>query len=270
MGEKKSAETKKSAAKKTDAVDKTEGQKKAVSSTGLRSLELLYQPVFDIHLNMALDFETTLRINDRQMGVLLADTIIPVAEKSTQICELNKWNIEEACDAIIRCDKREADVNRMIIPISVKFLSRKNMAQQVIKIVEEKGVNADKFCFNINESILEADKQQVKENIKALRDYGFLVSIDDFGVEFTALSHLGQYEVDYIGLDASLIEDIMTDERTQNMIQGIVDFVKKLNTLVRVDGVDTDEKAKLLRSMKVDQMKGALYGKPMYERQIKI
>ena len=270
MGEKKSAETKKTAAKKTDAVDKPEDKKKAAGGSGLRTLELLYQPVFDVHLNMALDFETSMRINDRQMGVLLAETIVPVAEKSNQICDLNKWNIEEACDAIIRCDKRESDVNRMIIPISVKFLSRKNMAQQVLKIVEEKGVNADKFCFNINESILEADKLQVKENIKALRDSGFLVSIDDFGVEFTALSHLGQYEVDYIGLDASLIEDIMTNERTQNMVQGIIDFVKKLETQVKVDGVDTEEKAKLLRSMKVDQMKGALYGKPMYEKQIKI
>lgn len=270
MVENKPAETKNTTAKKTGNKNKPDNKKKVSGGSNLRSLELMYQPVFDVRLNMALDFETTIRINDRQLGVLLSETIIPVANKSNQICELNKWNIEEACDAIIRCDKREADVNRMIVPVSVRFLRYKNMVQQVVKIVESKGVNADKFCFNIKESILEADKLQVKENIKALREHGFLVSIDDFGVEYTALSHLGQYEVDYIGIDASLTEDIMTNERTQNMIQGIIDFVKKLESQVKVDGVDTEEKAKLLRSMGADQMKGGFYGKPINERQIKI
>ncbi len=255
--------------KETKADAASQEQKKPAVSR-IRSLELFYQPVFDIHLNMAIDFETSIRINDRQMGVLLDDVIIPIAEKSNQICELNKWAVEESCDAILRCEKREVDINRVILPTSVKFLAKKNMVTAVSRIVEKKGVNSDKFCFNIRESILEHEKEQVKANIKELREAGFLVSIDDFGVEHTSISRLGQYEVDYIGLDASLIADIMTNERTQNMVQGIIDFVKKLETQIKVDGVDSEEKAKLLRSMGVDQMKGELYGKPILEKQIKL
>ena len=275
MGEKKPDEAKNTAAPKTDAAKDTAAKKKPAAKkktsgrSRLRALELTYQPVFDVHLNIAIDYETTFRINDRQMGGLLHDAIIPVAMKSPQICDLNIWNIEEVCDAIIRCDKREADINRVIIPMSVRYLSRKTMFRQIVKIVETKGVNPDKFCFNISENILESEKLQVKENIKSLREYGFLVSIDDFGVEYTALSHLGQYEVDYIGLNSSLVEDIMTNERTQNMVQGIMDFVKKLDSQVKVDGVDSKEKAELLRSMGADQMKGGFYGKPISERQIR-
>ena len=89
-----------------------ENKKTAVKSntaSRLRTLELSYQPVFDVHLNMAIDFVTSMRINDRQMGVLLQDAIFPIAEKTNQICELNRWNIEEGCDAILRCEKREID-----------------------------------------------------------------------------------------------------------------------------------------------------------------
>ncbi len=250
-----------------------ENKKTAVKSntaSRLRTLELSYQPVFDVHLNMAIDFVTSMRINDRQMGVLLQDAIFPIAEKTNQICELNRWNIEEGCDAILRCEKKEIDINRLIVPVSKKYLSKNYAVKQLIKIVETKDVAPDKFCLNISESIFESEKAQVTESIKQLREYGFLVSIDDFGVEYTSISHLSLYDVDYIGIHASLIDDIMTEEKVQNRIQGIIDLCKKLETQIKFDGVDTEEKATLLKSMGADQMMGSLYGKPISEKQIKI
>lgn len=237
-------------------------------SRGVRSIELLYQPVFDVHLNMAIDFDTSMRINDRKLGVLMPHSFITIAEKSNQICELGKWALEEGCDAILRCAKREADINRLILFTSTKHLAKKNFIAQMTKIIETKGVQPDKFCFNINESILESEKKQIIQNIKDLRQYGFLVSIDDFGVEYTSLSHLGQYEVDYIGLNDSMLENISSDERAQNMLQGIIDFAKKLEAQTRINGVDTQEKADLLKLMGIDQMKGKLFGDPMPEKKI--
>ena len=109
----------------------------------------------------------------------------------------------------------------------------------------------------------------IKNNIDLLRDYGFLVSIDDFGVEYSSLSNLGQYEVDYIGLNECLIENILVDERAQNMLQGIIDFAKKLETKIIVGGIDSVEKEELLKKMGVDRLYGPLYGKFIKEKDIK-
>jgi EAL domain-containing protein (putative c-di-GMP-specific phosphodiesterase class I) len=136
-----------------------EENKTAVSrGSRLMAIEIFYQPVFDVHLNMAIDFEISMQINDRQLGVLLPEKFVPIAEKSNQICEINKWAVEECCDAIIRCAKREADINRVIVPISVKYLSKKNFLQQVSKILEKNRLLLISYCFNINESILEKHK----------------------------------------------------------------------------------------------------------------
>lgn len=245
-------------------------EKPASSARALRTLELRYQPVFDVHLNMAIDFVVTMRINDRQMGVLLQDAFFPIAEKSNQICELNKWVVEEGCDMILRCAKREVDINRLIVPISKRFLSKPYCVKQLTKIVETKDVAPDKFCLNISESIYAAEQKQVSESIKQLREYGFLVSIDDFGVEYTSLSHLGMYDVDYVGIDASLLDGIMEDEKVQNRVQGIIEFCKKVDAQTRIDGVDSEEKAALLRTLGADQMMGSLYGGQIVERSIKL
>lgn len=243
-------------------------RKKPKPGTGLRALEMHFQPVYDIHLNMTIDYEVTVRINDPKLGVILPQNYVPIAEKTGQIVEIGRWCIEEACDVILRCEKRGADINTLIIPASVRHLSQKGFYRHAVKTVEKAGVPAEKICFNINESILEKEKTQVLANITALRKYGFLVSIDDFGVEFTSLSRLGHYEVDYIGIHSSLLEGILSDERAQNMLQGIIDFAKKLDTRIKVNGVDSQQQADLLRLMGADQMKGALYGTPILEKSI--
>lgn len=252
------------------AKSETKSAKSGSSAKALRTLELRFEPVFDVHLNMAIDFIVSMRINDRQMGVLLQDTIFPIAEKSNQICELNKWAVEECCDMILRCARRELDINRLIVPISKKYLSKPYCCKQLIKIVETKGIDPEKFCFNISESIYAAEQKQVSESIKTLRDAGFMVSIDDFGVEYTSLSHLGMYDVDYIGIDGSLLDGVLEDERAQNRLQGIIDFAKKINAQTRIHGVSSEELAKLVRTLGADQMTGSLYGKPTAERAIKL
>lgn len=234
----------------------------------LRPIELEYQPVFDIHLNMAIDYEISMRINDRVMGVMLPEQFIPVAEKSNQICQLGLWAVEECCEAINRCEAREADINSVIVWVSIKHISKKNFVPQVTKILSKHGVSPDKFCFNINQSILEADKERVFDNIRQLRELGFKVSIDDLGLEYTSLSNLSQYDVDYIGIHKSLIEDILESERTQNMIQGLIDFCKKIEVETIVDGIDSQEKADLLKKLGVDRLKGPFYGKPVSEKAI--
>ncbi|HOO25735.1 MAG TPA: EAL domain-containing protein [Clostridiales bacterium] len=261
---------KSSAAKPTKKTAAKKPATKKRKTVNLRAIEMLYTPVFDVHINMAINYHTSLIINDPQLGVLQPYSFIPVAQKSNRIFELGKWAVEEGCDAILRCEKREADINCLIIDIAVKHLSRHYFAGQMLKIVESKGVSPEKICFNINESILERDKENVVKNIEQLREMGFLVSIDDFGVEYTSISHLGQYDVDYIGLNDSMLDNIKDDERAQNMLQGIIDFAKRIGVQTRMSGVDNEEMANLLKTMGIDQMYGKYYGSARKESQIRI
>lgn len=242
--------------------------KNTASRSRMRTIELRYRPVFDIHLNMAIDYEISMLINDKVMGVMLPKLFVPIAEKSNQIVQLNLWAVEEACEAIKRCEAREADLNSVIVEISVKSFAKKNFVAQVKKILDKHGVTPDRFCFDINESILEAVKDQVLANIMAFREMGLKVSINDFGLEYTSLSHLAHYDVDYIGLHKSLLDGIMTDEKVQNTVQGIIDFCKKIDAQVRVDGIESKEMFELLNKMGADQFTGSYFGDEIKEKQI--
>ncbi len=248
----------------------TEEKKETIKVPRARTMEILYKPVFDVGLNMAVDYYTRVVITDYKVGIIQPETYIPVAEKSNQIAEIGKWTIEEACDAILRTSERGADINSVILWTSLKHLNKKNFVKSMINIVDKKEIEHDKFCFQITDHILQADQDIISQNIRDLRSSGFKVAIDDFGVEYSSLTNLGQYEVDYIGIDASLTRDIEINERQQNMLQGIIDFAKKIETKVMIGGVETEEKAELLKTMGVDRMSGPLYGDFIKEKEITI
>lgn len=247
-----------------------EEKKETIKIPRARTMEMFYKPVFDVGLNMAVDYYTRVQLIDYKVGFIQPETYIPVAEKSNQIAEIGKWAIEEACDAIIRTQERGADIHSVILWTSLKHLNKKNFIRSMMNIVDKKDLDHDKFCFQITDHILKADSEIIAKNIIDLRKEGFRVAIDDFGVEYTSLTNLGQYEVDYIGIDGSLTHDIEANERQLNMLQGIIDFAKKIETKVMVSGVATQEKADLLKSMGVDRMSGPLYGDFIKEKEISI
>ncbi len=250
--------------------EELEEKKETIKIPRNRTMEILYKPVFDVGLNMAVDYYTRVVLTDYKVGFIQPETYIPVAEKSNQIAEIGKWTIEEACDAITRTAERGADIHSVILWTSLKHLNKKNFVKSMMSIVDKKDLDHDKFCFQITDHILKADSEIISKNIAELRKEGFKVAIDDFGVEYTSLTNLGQYEVDYIGIDSSLARDIEINERQQNMLQGIIDFAKKIETKVMISGVETEEKAELLKTMGVDRMSGPLYGDFIKEKEITI
>ena len=90
-----------------------QGETQAKKSTGgrrIRPMVLMFEPVFDNNLNMALDYAATVVINDSKMGVMLPEYYTPVAEKSNRICEINRWAVEECCDVLKRAEARDASI----------------------------------------------------------------------------------------------------------------------------------------------------------------
>ncbi len=85
-----------------EEIRETEEKKETIKIPRNRTMEILYKPVFDVGLNMAVDYYTRVVLTDYKVGFIQPETYIPVAEKSNQIAEIGKWAIEEACDAIIR------------------------------------------------------------------------------------------------------------------------------------------------------------------------
>ena len=82
-------------------------------------------------------------------------------------------------------------------------------------------------------------------------------------VGFSNINSLKKLPVDVIKLDKIFIDDIVVDIRSREMVNTIISFCHTLNLSVVAEGVDSEEKLKILKDFNCDVIQGFYYSKPL-------
>ena len=99
--------------------------------------------------------------------------------------------------------------------------------------------------------------------IGRLRDIGVRVSLDDFGIGFSSLSHLANLTIDELKLDGSLVADAVTDHRSRAIVQATVGLAQALGVDLVVEGIENEPTRELLAELDCHMAQGNLFGRPM-------
>ena len=99
--------------------------------------------------------------------------------------------------------------------------------------------------------------------ISRLRNYGFIVEIDDFGSGYSSLNALKDLDVDVLKIDMGFLEKRENTERSLIILKMIIDLAKSLNMAVITEGVETPEQAAFLKKCGCDLFQGYFFAKPM-------
>ncbi len=229
----------------------------------VRSIEQLYRSVFDYSNRVSYGFDTDIRLNDSELGVVASKIFVPVAEKSSKINELVKWSVEEACNTVLHLKKRNRFTGIFFVPMSVKSLLKKNFVSNVARIVAEKGIEPHELCFTIPENMFTLETSRLAEAVNSLRELGFTVAVGGFGSEYSNLSVLQNLEVDYIFLNPEFVTDILTSIRAKKVVASVIDLANKLDIMVIADGVTEKQQAEELFIMGCNLMCGPRFGRYM-------
>lgn len=125
-----------------------------------------------------------------------------------------------------------------------KFNSPKRV---VIEITEQEGVE---------------NFQRLAAVVKKLRKTGVLIAIDDFGSGYANYAHILEIKPDFIKIDGSLIQNILTDGDSKILVQSIVNFARELNIKTVAEYVENEEIFELLKEYGVDEFQGYYFGRP--------
>ncbi len=104
-------------------------------------------------------------------------------------------------------------------------------------------------------------KQFVK--LVRLKQLGFKISIDDFGTGYSSLSYLVRFPLDYLKIDRSFIQQIVSLDEKQAVVDAIIQMAHRLKMEVVAEGVESVQQLNLLRDMGCDYIQGYYYSKPI-------
>ncbi len=223
--------------------------------------EIYYQEIVNVNTNNVDYLESLVRWHSSK-GIIMPGDFIPIAEESGFILSLDLLLIEKSFKQFsqLKKTKKYADT-KLSFNVSPSFLLRNNFVSHINNLAKKCQLKNQDICIEINENTFVNNIEICRNQIKSLREYGFIVALDDFGREYSSLSILSRVDFDIIKLDRLFINnlDLKLNIEIINMVNRIANLT---NNLVIVEGVETEEQAKLLRKMGCFLMQGFLFSKP--------
>jgi len=222
---------------------------------------LYFQPRVNDH-NEVIGAEALLRWEHPELGLILPATFISLAEETLLINSIGYWVIENACQYGRKWHEQGFKHFKISLNISAIQFSQPDFVERIEAIIESTGFDSKYLEFEITESTIN-ETNLVSAAIKAFKEMGIIIAIDDFGSGYSSYDLLRQYNVDTLKIDRSLISDLNNNNRSVNIISSIINLANILSINVVAEGVETEAQYSLLHSLNFKEFQGYLFSKPL-------
>lgn len=233
-----------------------------------------YQPKYDPRTNQLRGAEALIRWQSPEHGFIPPGKFIPIFEKNGFITEIDHYMV---CH-VAKDQKRWLDEGYRCVPVSVNVsrahFIESDLAEQIRDMVDEAGTPHELIEIELTESAFFDDKNALIRTISRLKEYGFAVSMDDFGSGYSSLNSLKDMPLDVLKLDAEFFrgKEAGTD-RGEIVVTEAIRLAKNLNMRTVAEGVEVREQVDFLAKQGCDMIQGYYFAKPMpgadYEQRMK-
>jgi EAL domain-containing protein (putative c-di-GMP-specific phosphodiesterase class I) len=99
--------------------------------------------------------------------------------------------------------------------------------------------------------------------MRALKQLGISLSLDDFGTRFSSLSYMKRLPLDQIKIDCSFVHGISSDPGDAAIVQTMIAMANALNLNVIAEGVETEAQCAFLELHGCHAFQGSLFSEPV-------
>ncbi|MGV3743008.1 MAG: PAS domain S-box protein [Burkholderiaceae bacterium] len=225
-------------------------------------LSVAYQPVVELSTDRVIKAEALLRWNHPFFGNVEPAHFVPLAEESGLISEIGDWIFREAASSAKRWSQAlgiafQVGVNKS----PIQFLSKE--ADTWVDYLREVDLPAQNITVEITEGLLLHASSEVCDRLLEYRDAGIQVALDDFGVGYSSMAYLKKFDIDYLKIDQSFVQDMAENEYSRTIAESIIVMAHKLGLKVIAEGVETEVQRELLMEAGCDYGQGYLFARPL-------
>ena len=225
-------------------------------------LFLLYQPKVFVRDGSVSGVEVLCRWQHPDLGVVLPDDFIPIAERTGLIAPLTLWVLHRS---LLQCRQwNEAGIELGVaVNLSMRNLDALELPTQIAGLLKSVGVPAEKLELEITESTIMSDPQRAIRNLTLISELGVVLTIDDFGTGYSSLAYLTKLPVKGLKIDKSFVQNMESDRDNAMIVRSIVDLGHNLGLKVVAEGAETRKSAEMLQTFNCDEAQGYYFCPPV-------
>ncbi|MBI2725612.1 MAG: EAL domain-containing protein [Polaromonas sp.] len=204
--------------------------------------------------------EALVRWKHPRRGLVFPDAFIPQAEENGLIMPLGKWVLETACAQLARWALSPATAELSIaVNVSARQFRHPDFVDEVMSLISHTGIQASRLKLELTESLLASDVGVTVAKMVDLKKAGLTLSIDDFGMGYSALSYLKYLPLDQLKIDRTFVKDVLTDPNDAAIARTIIGLAQSLGLNVVAEGVETEAQRAWLEWFGCENYQGHLF-----------
>lgn len=222
-----------------------------------------YQPKYHLESKRFISAEALVRWNSPIHGLIPPSKFIAKAEAAGLIHDIDMYVFKKVCEDLNTAKRK----GRRIIPVSINFslyeFYSPNFIEDIVNAIDKNGIPHNLIEIEITESTSQSNPFLSISIMKKLKEKGLRVLMDDFGVGYSNFINLKKMPIDCLKIDKSFIDEIVTDNKTREIVKFLISLGKNSGLEIIAEGVDNKQQVEILKKAKLDTIQGYYYSKPL-------
>lgn len=216
--------------------------------------ELHFQGVYHAGDRSLSHLEALVRMQDEtgHGDLLMPGQFIPLAEKTGQIMEIDRWVVQQGVETL----RQYPTVPALAVNVSGRSIDEPGLPHFIRALLEQHGVEPGRLIIEITETAAVAEMQNAQRFIEQMHQAGCIVCLDDFGSGFSTFAYLKYLAVRVLKIDGMFVQDLPNNPDNQAFVRAMIDVAQGLGKRTVAEFVENEDTLQMLRAIGVDLVQG--------------
>jgi len=201
--------------------------------------------------------EALLRWRHPQHGLLGPLEFLPEIEAFNLIGPVSEFVMHETAGQLRRWREQGLELNACI-NLASSLLINPDLPDTYAAIVARYELACSNFTFEVLEQDIANSEAPHLRILNRLREQGFRISLDDFGVAMSSLGAFEQLPLDEIKIHAAAIARARENPVAMQVLAAVTGLAHNLGISVCAEGVEDEATLHFLKTIQCDKMQGFL------------
>lgn len=229
--------------------------KRLTKAIDMDNIIAYFQPIVEIKTEKIVKYETLVRLVYEDIAYSPFH-FLGAARNAGLLTKITKIVFEQACK------KFENNNFDFSVNLTDHDLMEKDLANSLLNYCNKYNIQTNRVSIEILEEESISTNIQAIKNLNNLRELGFQLSVDDFGVEYSNFSQLKSLKVDSVKIDGSFIKDIHTNKNSRYITESILSYTKNINVKTIAEFVHSKDVYEEVKRLEIDYAQGYYFGEP--------